>query len=274
MRTIFTLLLGLSIIFTAFGQRQERLSPYKLNKKIDVPLAVAGAAVTAYGFYRLTQKSDSDSLEIVNLNYQNDVSRINRNGGPRYSESASKTSDILFYGSMPLPFLVLLDKNIWRDKGRISVMYIQALGLTGTMYTTTATNVDKYRPLAYDESAPFDERAEGNAKNSFFGGHPSVTATSMFFAAKVVSDYYPDRKGLHWAMYGGAAVATFANAYLRVQAGKHFPTDVAVGSLIGALNGILVPQLHKVRDVDMDKKLSWNFITGNAHGIALTYKLD
>ena len=105
MRTIFTLPLSLSIIFTAFGQRHERLSPYKLNKKIDVPLAVAGAAVTAYGFYRLTQKSDSDSLEIVNLNYQNDdVSRINRNGGPRYSESASKTSEILFYGYMPLPF--------------------------------------------------------------------------------------------------------------------------------------------------------------------------
>ncbi|UII20035.1 phosphatase PAP2 family protein [Fulvivirga ligni] len=275
-RTILLFLLSIFILIQPTqAQRTEEDSPYEVIEALEIPLAIVGAGSTAYGFYLLNQKSGSDSLTIANLNINEDVIKFNRHGEPRYSEKASKQSDLLFYGSFPIPFLMLLDKNIRRDAGRISIMYVEALGLTGTIYSMTASHVDKYRPLAYSPDAPMSERMSSKAKNSFYGGHPTITATSLFFVAKVVSDYYPDRKGLHWVLYTAASVATLGNAYLRYRAGKHFLTDLMIGIPIGTLNGILVPQIHKVKNVNMDKinKLSWKVFTGQAHGISLAYKL-
>jgi len=40
-----------------------------------------------------------------------------------------------------------------------------------------------------------------------------------------------------------AALIPAITGYLRVKGGKHFPTDVVVGYVVGALVGILVPRL-------------------------------
>jgi membrane-associated phospholipid phosphatase len=34
--------------------------------------------------------------------------------------------------------------------------------------------------------------------------------------------------------------------YLRFAAGRHYPTDILAGALIGSLVGWLVPQLHEI----------------------------
>jgi len=49
---------------------------------------------------------------------------------------------------------------------------------------------------------------------------------------------------------------------------KHFPTDVIVGSVIGAAIGIIIPQLHKVK-----KKTNLSFIpyTGDISGLKIQY---
>lgn len=275
MRTIYCLfLITVTINFQCFGQRDEVESPYEVNEKLEIPLALIGAGVTAWGFYKIDQKSGADPSTIERLNFEEEIIPLNQRGQPRYSEQASKDSDYLFYGAFPIPFLVLFDDNIRRDAGRLSIMYLEALGLTGTMYTMSAAHVNKFRPLVYSEDAPMSEKTRGGAKNSFFGGHPSLTATSTFFVAKVVSDYYPDRTGLHVAMYSAAAAATLGNAYLRFMAGKHFLTDLMIGVPIGVLNGILVPALHKVRHVNLDdQRFSWRLFSGDAHGVTLRYKL-
>lgn len=269
-----SLLVIILINFQAQSQPRVAESPYEVNEELEISLALVGAGITAYGFYKIGQKSGIDSATVANLSLEEEVIKMNRKYQPRYSEQANKDSDLFFYGSFPLPFLLLLDDNIRRDAGRISIMYIEALGLTGTMYTMTAAHVDKFRPLVYAEDAPMSERTSSGAKNSFFGGHPSLTATSTFFAAKVFSDYYPERKGMHVLMYSAATLTTLGNAYLRFKAGKHFLTDLMIGVPLGAINGILIPQMHKVRDVnhDKNKNLSWNFFTGNAHGLSVTYK--
>lgn len=271
-KIFLSILLVITVNFSCFSQPRVAESPYEVNEALEIPLALIGAGVTAYGFYEISKKSSSDSATVVNLSLEEEVIKMNRKHQPRYSEQANKDSDIFFYGSFPLPFLLLLDDNIRRDAGRISIMYIEALGLTGTMYSMTAANVNKYRPLVYSDEAPMSERTSSGAKNSFFGGHPSLTATSTFFAAKVFTDYYPERKGMHVLLYSAATMATLGNAYLRFKAGKHFLTDLMIGVPLGALNGILIPQLHKVRDVNMDKNLSWNVFTGHAHGLTLKYK--
>ncbi|ELR69274.1 PA-phosphatase related phosphoesterase [Fulvivirga imtechensis AK7] len=273
MPTIYCFLfITLTINFQCWSQREEVKSPYEVNKKVEIPLMLIGIGITGYGFYKIDQKSGAHASTIENLKLEEEVIKINRHFQPRYSEKANKDSDVLFYASFPIPFLVLFDDNIRRDAGRLSIMYLEALSLTGSMYSMSAAHVDKFRPLVYADNAPMSEKTRGGAKNSFYGGHPSLTATSTFFVAKVVSDYYPERTGLHVTLYSAAAISTLGNAYLRFIAGKHFLTDLMIGIPIGVLNGILVPALHKVRHVNMDRKFSWNLFSGDAHGLTLRYK--
>ena len=64
--------------------------------------------------------------------------------------------------------------------------------------------------------------------------------------AKVVSDYHPNmKKGLKAIMWSGAVMIPATTAYLRVTAGRHFPTDVVAGFATGALVGFIIPHLHK-----------------------------
>src|SRR5690606_23391020 len=157
----------------------------------------------------------SSTLEEVDaLDYENDVSGFNRffMKTPNYSAGAAKTSDALFYGAFPIGLTLALDKNIRSDFATVALMYWEALAITGAIYSNTAANVVKYRPLAYPGSgAPESERTEDGAKNSFPGGHPTITATATFFMAKVIQDYYPHRKGLHLVAYSGASALTMAN---------------------------------------------------------------
>ncbi len=84
-----------------------------------------------------------------------------------------------------------------------------------------------------------------NTRRSFFSGHTSHVAASTFFTAKVLTDINPDgsNNSLYWIT---AATIPAITGYLRVKGGKHFPTDVIVGYAVGALVGILVPELHKI----------------------------
>ena len=67
-----------------------------------------------------------------------------------------------------------------------------------------------------------------------------------FFGAKVFSDYSDNttHKVLVWT---GAIILPAVVGYLRVRAGRHFPTDVIAGYAIGGAIGYLVPFLHKMK---------------------------
>jgi membrane-associated phospholipid phosphatase len=87
---------------------------------------------------------------------------------------------------------------------------------------------------------------ESDARKSFFSGHSSMTACNTFFAAKIWSDMHPNSKLKPWVWTAAAAVPAYA-ALQRVQAGKHYPSDVIVGLAVGAAMGYLIPQIHLTR---------------------------
>lgn len=251
-------------------QEPEKKHIYNVRLGIDLPISIVMTGLSRWGYYKLVDKPKVPEETILSLDYEEDVAAINRWGDkPQYSERAEKNSDIIFFGSFALGFIPALDPNINHDFGRILLMYWEALSITGAIYATTAGNYDKLRPQAYSEEAPMDVRTDDGSWNSFPGGHPSLTATTAFFTAKIFADYYPDRKGLKIALYSGAAGLTLTNAYFRWKAGKHFPTDLAVGMAYGTLVGILVPQLHKINKKERD--LAINPYPG---GLNLTYRID
>jgi membrane-associated phospholipid phosphatase len=162
-----------------------------------------------------------------------------------------------------------IDRRMRKDFWKLTGLYGEAMILTGVLYTSAVHWVSRLRPLTYESSSPIAERTSANSRNAFFAGHVALVGTSFFFVAQTLADYHP---GSHykWAFYTGAAVVTGLTGYLRNRAGEHFPTDVALGSVVGVASGLLTPMLHRVNSV---RKLSVLPFGPMGKGISMIYHL-
>ena len=71
-----------------------------------------------------------------------------------------------------------------------------------------------------------------------------------------------------WSVAAGIPAIT---AYLRVESGQHFPTDVLAGYAVGAFTGWIVPHLHKKKKKHSNYSV-FPVIYYGAPGVHLTYK--
>jgi membrane-associated phospholipid phosphatase len=250
---------------------QEAGEIYHLKPVVDIPVIVAGVAWSAFAFPKIYSKDPSTVEEILSLD-KNDIPSFDRWAAGKSNKTADNNSDYFLYGSTIVPFTLLFDKDIRQDAGRVGVLYLEAMSITGLLYSGSVYFVDRYRPETYNTSIPDEERLSGNNRNSFIGGHPATVATATFFTAKVYADYHPE-SSFKYVLYGVAVAATGTTVYLRHIAGKHFPSDLFIGTTVGTLSGILVPQLHKNKPVKERSLGLMPFSNGTIHGIAMTYKL-
>lgn len=232
------LFFGFTTVSTA-----QRESPFHVNKKVTLPIIVGGAAASAYGYYKISQKPAITLEELRTLD-ERDLLEINQPATEQYSILARDAADVLFIGSYPLPFMLFANGAIRSDFGDIFLMYLETLSFVGTAYFLTAGHVDSYRPYVYNEDVPIGVRLENGGRNSFYGGHPTVTAASTMFIAQVVSAYYPGSRLRPW-LYATGTGLTLASAFFRYESGKHFPTDLGIGLVYGFAVGLLVPHFHK-----------------------------
>jgi membrane-associated phospholipid phosphatase len=252
---------------------------YKLNPKIDIPITVVGTAWSGFAFTKIYSKDPSTETKILEvMSKKDDINGFDRWAADVYSDKAASTSDIFFYGAMPLPFTLMLDKDIRQDAGKIGFLYLEAMAITGIFYTGSVYVVDRYRPLVYntdkkpngDPLVPMEEKTRGGSKNSFIAGHPALVATSTFFTAKVFSHYNPNSK-LRPFFYGAAIVCTGGTAWLRHRGGKHFPSDLVIGTTIGTLSGLLVPNLHRNKAIPENLSIT-PFMGRYSTGMHLAYR--
>src|SRR5687767_1402183 len=87
---------------------------YKLKPIVDIPVIAVGAGWSMYAFTKIYSK-DRIPVETVRNLSKEDVNSFDRWAAGKSSEKAADASDLLFYGSMPLPILLMADKHIRRD---------------------------------------------------------------------------------------------------------------------------------------------------------------
>jgi len=124
-------------------------------------------------------------------------------------------------------------------------MYLETMLVNNSLTALSKTFFRRTRPYAYNDDVDLTLKLGKATRFSFFSGHTSNVAAASFFSAKVYSDNNPGSKmrNVYW---GTAAIIPAIQGYLRVKGGKHFPTDVIVGYVVGAVAGILVPELHRI----------------------------
>jgi len=232
-------------------------SPYELSWKKDGGLVALGGITSGLGLYTRSNLQVFTNTDLAALNAQ-DVNAFDRFATNNYSRSADKASDVFWLGSHVLPFLFLTKKKTRKNFAVGALIYSEVLFITTGITLLIKSTAKRTRPFVYNSDAPLDKKLTKNARTSFLSGHTSITTANCFFTAKVFSDYYPESQ---WkpAVWATAAIIPAITGYLRVKAGKHYPTDTIAGYLLGATTGILIPHLHKKK---MDKVSFYGGPTG------------
>lgn len=262
--------IAMSILFAFLWQANIAVAqnPYELSWQKDLPVGLVASGLSLSGTFLEVNTPILTSSEIASLN-PNDVNPFDRPTTSRWSPKASDLSDVFLLGTAASPFLLLGDRGARKDWLTIGVMGGEAFLLNYGLTYTFKGGFRRARPFVYNPDAPFPPKVKRNARFSYFSGHASYSAVASFFAARVYLDYHPDSKlkPLIWTLTAALPATT---AYLRVRAGKHFPTDVITGYVAGAMVGYFVPILH--RKPAKDRALSIYPQIGDRTGILIAYR--
>lgn len=216
---------------------------YRLNLETELTLTGVGVGANAAGLAigRRLPKLTTADLAGQQREY---IFFLDRPTTYWQSGNADRASTYLLKGASIAPLILLLDKRVRHEVLAISLMYVETFALTNGLTQLTKNIVKRSRPYTYNPAVPLQQKQERDARRSFFSGHTSVTASSCFFAARIWSDFHPDSR---WkpAVWAVAATVPAITGFLRMQAGRHFLTDVAAGYAVGAAIGCWVPKLHK-----------------------------
>lgn len=184
---------------------------------------------------------------------------------PRYDRRPALASDVVLLGTLGLGTALALHDGLRDGEGLSPRLWIMAETLSATLLATDMLKLFWARPRPYTAlvgDPQVDEaRTRLDSELSFPSGHASLTAAAAVSAARMLSlsGSPPPRRALTWS---AAIAAAGAAAALRVAAGKHHPTDVVAGFVLGAGLGWLIPSLHTT-----DRRLA---LRPTADGLALS----
>jgi len=235
--------LGLGLLAPASPQAQDL---YDLETGREVALYGAGAAL-GLSTYLLSKNQTTLTPEILATMDAQQVNGFDRIACRQWSESAAKASDILQYSMTVAPLFLLTQTDQGMDSGTFGVMYTQTLLLNATTVGLIKSLVGRPRPFTYNDDPAIDPeyKLSGTAVRSFPSGHTANAFAMAVFSGEVYARLNPDDPARHWVWGGGLALAT-VTGYLRVRAGRHYPTDVLAGAVVGSFIGWLIPRLHEV----------------------------
>jgi hypothetical protein len=164
----------------------------------------------------------------------------------KFSRRASTISDGLLGLSLAAPAIYLTGSSIDDADGDRLMIYGQSVAINAALASITKRLVQRPRPYMYSADpavARYAKEKGDDGMQSFYSGHSALSFGAATTGAYLLGASDEHRGARIAAWTSGLAVAS-ATATLRVRAGKHFYSDVIIGSLIGITVGYAVPALH------------------------------
>ena len=236
--------------------------------KLDIGLLVLGTGLNGYFLIEEPNQPRLDTDEIFSLN-RSEVPAWELDATYNWNASAELVSDYVQGLALLTPMTLLLSTDIRDEAVEIGTMALQTLILNQGITGAIKIHSNRKRPFVYNEDAPLEFKYRRQVFYSFPSAHTSASAAACFFTAKVFSDYYPKSKWKKW-VWVGAATLPALTGYLRYEAGRHFVSDIMAGYGLGAVIGVVIPELHKINhdavNVDIYSsmgavglQIKWNF---------------
>lgn len=273
---IILVLLGMCItapMLSQSGERDSTRHPYHVNYWVSGPLLAAGLTANLLGLEGIRGKATITPLELQALDRDllSSMDRFALRQDPADIDAYLEYSNYILAGSVLLPVTLLFDRGIRGDWAEVLVIYLEAMSLCSNIYEWGFFGphfLNRIRPVSYYEELSYEVRGESNNRNSFYSGHVSSVAASTFFLVKVYNDYHPEIGNNKYLLYGAALLPPLALGYCRIRSLRHFPSDILLGIGMGALCGILVPELHRISDENITLGI---YTTPEATGLAIQF---
>ena len=240
---------GMVVAALAFCALPARAAEPQLALDLPIDLGVTGFGFLLGGSATLFEEELSHA-PCAGLCDRSEIALgLDRSVVGNHSVAARSWSDGLITGLTVAPLLLVAVDHGWQSGDARDALLTDAVLLAETASVNLALNtavkhaVGRKRPLTYDSSWTEADRSSADASLSFYSGH-SATAFAMATAtSRIFMIRHPDSDWVLPLWLGAEALAA-TTAVLRVEAGKHFWSDVAVGALVGSAVGYLVPELH------------------------------
>jgi len=172
------------------------------------------------------------------------VPALDRVSTRQWSLPAHRSSNVLF-GVATAASLATAIISQDGERPMVPVVLVLESGLLVSGLTNTVKELARRpRPYLYNPEVPTSAYHPGEDAVSFWSGHTANMAAITFSTAAIVQRSGASQ-GMRTATWIGAAATPALMGYLRVRAGRHFPTDVLTGYLVGAAVGLLVPYIHR-----------------------------
>jgi membrane-associated phospholipid phosphatase len=171
------------------------------------------------------------------------VNSFDRSAAGNFDQNWRLASDLTLFGSLGGGVAVLLGDGGFLGGLKDFVVVAESIIWANGLAVLGNLAVRRPRPLLYGDAAPLASRENPAAALSFISGHSALVAavTTSVFSTTYARD--PDR-ALPWVVLGVGTAATTMASVGRVLAGRHFPSDVLIGTALGASAGFLLPAIH------------------------------
>jgi membrane-associated phospholipid phosphatase len=257
------------------SRRDSTASPYHINYWVSGALLAAGTTVNYLGARHMMDRPQISRLELLALDKDvvNSIDRWALRQDVTGVDVNTRYSEYVLGAGVVVPFFLLFDGAVRRDWVQVLVMFLETMSLVPNLYEWSFFGPyfqNRFRPSTYYEEIPMDERTAGLNRSSFYSGHVATVAAATFFAVKVYSDYHPEIGNDKYFLYAAAVLPAALQGYFRVRGLHHFPSDALVGLGIGAVCGVLVPELHRLSEEGLSLGV---YSTQEATGVALSLKL-
>lgn len=229
------------ILFLTNGNIAQ--SPYELKPKKEITLIGSGLLTLGTAKYLNGKMNPLTEMEIMDLQLKG-ISNWEEWTTMQGSEKSNTVSDVLLYSSQIFPaVLTLADKKMRKDYLKIGTLYSEVFLVNVGLTALVKNSVRRARPFVYDPEESLEKQMTKSARTSFYSGHTSGTAAMCFMTASIYEDYHPDSK---WkpVVWAGAVTIPAVAGIMRMRAGKHFPSDVITGYVMGAAVGYFLPKIH------------------------------
>lgn len=219
--------------------------PYRLSAGRETALLVSGAATLAAGAVVNAELDVLTPEDIAALDPL-DINAFDRPATTRWSTVASSLSDGLVVVTIAAPLSLMAVAPGAAAPSTVGLMLGETLLLANGVGQLTKTVFRRTRPFVYndDPEIPFEKKTSKNARLSLPSGHAANAFASAVFLSTVYARLHPTSPARPWIWGGSLAVAATVG-YLRYDAGKHFPTDIIAGAVLGGAIGWAVPKMHE-----------------------------
>ena len=232
----------LILALAAPAAAQSNKSPYDVEPWPELGLSFGLGAASVLG-PMLWLEHDLDEAPCGECD-PNDVNAFDRPVTGYFSTAAQHTSDVSITLLVLTPYLLSGLEGFDGEWAKDAVVYTESLGVTLVLTQVVKYAVRRPRPFTYNPDAPEDKKSKYDAGLSFYSGHSAISFTMATAAAYTWQLRHPHGSS-KYVVWGGTMSLAVATAGLRVIGGKHFYSDVLVGSVVGVVVGLVVPALHR-----------------------------